>query len=74
MFLEENRIVRTAIPPLRIEIFPSASGLDFATRYDGRFFDELGGVEAAIIGLESLPKNNRARGRHTDLDDLEHLP
>lgn len=63
-----------AIAPLRIEIFPSVSGLDFAPRYDGRFFDELGGVEAAIIGLESQTKNKRASGRHKDLDDLEHLP
>ncbi len=74
LFLDEDRIVRMGHPPLRVEIFPSASGVDFTPCYDERVVDELGGVEAAIIGLECLKKNKRASGRHKDLDDLEHLP
>lgn len=74
LFLEEDRIVRMGHPPLRVEIFPSVSGVDFALCYDERVIDELGGVEAALIGLECLKKNKRASGRHKDLDDLEHLP
>jgi len=74
LFLEEDRIVRMGHPPLRVEIFPSVSGVDFALCYDERVIDELGSVEATIIGLECLKKNKRASGRHKDLDDLEHLP
>ena len=74
LFLDEDRIVRMGRPPLRVEIFPSASGVDFTHCYDGRVVDELGDVEAAIIGLECLKKNKRASGRHKDLGDLEHLP
>lgn len=74
LFLEEDRIVRMGHPPLRVEIFPSVSGVDFAPCYDERVVDEMGDVEAAIIGLGCLKKNKRASGRHRDLDDLEHLP
>jgi predicted nucleotidyltransferase len=74
LFLEKDRIVRMGRPPLRVEIFSSVSGVDFAPCYDERVIDELDGVEAAIIGLECLKKNKRASGRHEDLDDLEHLP
>ena len=70
LFLEEDRIVRVGHPPLRVEIFPSASGVEFTPCYEERVVDKLGGVEAAIIGLECLKKNKRATG----LDDLEHLP
>jgi hypothetical protein len=74
LFLEEDRIVRIGHPPLRVEVFPSISGVDFAPCYDERVVDALGDVEATIIGLECLKKNKRASGRHKDLDDLENLP
>jgi hypothetical protein len=74
LFLEEDRIVRIGHPPLRVEVFPSISGVDFAPCYDERAVDALGDVEATIIGLECLKKNKRASGRHKDLDDLENLP
>jgi hypothetical protein len=74
LFLEEDRIVRIGHPPLRVEVFPSISGVDFAPCYDERVADALGDVEATIIGLECLKKNKRASGRHKDLDDLENLP
>lgn len=74
LFLEEDRIVRMGHPPLRVEVFPSISGVDFAPCYDKRVVDALGDVEATIIGLECLKKNKRASGRHKDLDDLENLP
>jgi hypothetical protein len=74
LFLEEDRIVRMGHPPLRVEIFPTVSGVDFTLCYNERVVDELGDVEATIIGLECLKKNKRASGRHKDLDDLENLP
>lgn len=74
LFLDEDRLVRMGHPPLRVEIFPSASGVDFSSCYNERIEDELGEVKAAIIGLECLKKNKRASGRHKDLDDLENLP
>jgi len=74
LFLDEDRIVRMGTPPLRVEMFPSASGVQFDSCYEERVVDELGGVEASIIGLECLKANKRATGRHKDLDDLENLP
>lgn len=74
LFTEESQIIRMGRPPLQVEIITTASGVDFPTCYGERVVDELGGVEASIIGLECLKKNKRASGRHKDLSDLENLP
>jgi hypothetical protein len=74
LFLEEDRIVRMGYPPLRVEIMTGVSGVEFARCYRNRVVDELGGVNASIIGLECLKKNKRASGRHKDLSDLDNLP
>lgn len=66
--------MRIGIPPLRDEKFPSARDVDFVPCYEERVVDGLGGVEAAIIGLECPNENKRARGRHKELEELENLP
>lgn len=74
LFLEEGRIVRMGVPPMRIEIMTSATGVNFEECYKTRVVDELDGVETSIIDLVHLKINKKALGRHKDLDDLENLP
>jgi hypothetical protein len=69
LFLKE----RMGMPPLRIELLTSISGVDFPDCYSQRITDEIDGVEAQIISLLHLKQNKQASGRHRDLDDLEHL-
>lgn len=76
LFLKENSIVRMGLPPMRIEILTTISGVTFEECYRGRVEVEgmLGETEAILISLDDLKRNKRASGRYKDLDDLEHLP
>ena len=74
LFLREGQIVRMGVPPVRIEIMTSASGVDFKQCYRKRKVDVLDGVEVSLISLKHLKANKQACARHKDLDDLDNLP
>ena len=74
LFLQKNQIIRMGVPPVRIEIITTASGVTFEDCYAQRVTDELDGTPVNLISLEHLKINKRASGRHKDLNDLEHLP
>ena len=74
LFLKENNIVRMGIPPMRIEIMNSISGVTFEDCYSKRIIEEIDGVQVNIINLEHLKINKKASGRYKDLDDFENLP
>jgi hypothetical protein len=61
------------VPPLRLEILTTISGVDFADCYPRRVVETIGGVEVDLIHRDDLKKNKAASGRHKDLDDLRHL-
>jgi hypothetical protein len=72
-FLDEKRIIRMGVPPVCIDLIMSISGLNFATCFTKRVVGEIDGITVNLLSLEDLKTNNRASGRHKDLDDLEHL-
>ena len=74
LFQKEDQVIRMGVPPIRIEVLTTISGVAFGECYSGRVEDELDGVPVKIISLEQLKKNKRASGRHQDLADLEELP
>lgn len=74
LFMAEGRIVRMGLPPFRLEVLTSISGVDFDTCYAQRIVGTIDGVEISIIDLENLKANKRASGRAKDLDDLLNLP
>ena len=74
LFLRPWQIIRLGVPPVRIEISTTISGVDFAECYAARVEDTLDGVPVSLISLPHLKRNKRAYGRHQDLADLEHLP
>ena len=73
LFLEEGKIVRMGVPPIRLEILNEISGVTFAECYPCRERVKLDGIRVDIIRLEDLKTNKAAAGRLKDLDDLEHL-
>ena len=73
LFLAENQVVRLGVPPLRLEILTSISGVTFTECYPQRTRAVLDGVEVALISLPHLRVNKAASGRPKDLDDLQHL-
>ena len=73
LFLEKGRIVRMGVPPMRIEIQTSISGVEFEACYDDRLVVEWDDVTVTVISLDRLVENKRAAGRLKDLTDLEYL-
>ncbi len=74
LFLEDDRVIRMGLPPMRIEILTSISGVDFQDAYDERIEDVLDGVPVKLISLQHLKENKMAAARTKDLADLEELP
>lgn len=59
LLAEPNRVIRMGVPPLRIEIQTSISGVSFAECYARRKVAMLDGVSVPIIGIEDLKRNKR---------------
>lgn len=74
LFLEEWQIIRMGMPPVRVEIATTISGVDFGQCYAERVVDVLDGIEVNLISLKHLKASKKASGRHQDLADLENLP
>ena len=74
MFTKPDSIVRMGVPPLRIDLGSTISGVDFSQCYQARITEVIDGTPVTLISLDHLKQNKKASGRHRDLDDLEHLP
>jgi hypothetical protein len=66
-------VFQIGVPPLRIDILTSATGLTFAPAWVDRTEAEFEGVRFPVIGRQHLLANKRALGRAQDLADLERL-
>jgi hypothetical protein len=74
LFLQDHSIVRMGVPPIRIEVLTTISGVQFAACYAERIVATIDGVDVNLISLHYLKVNKQASGRYKDLDDIEHLP
>lgn len=74
LFLKQGQIIRMGVPPVRIELATTISGVNFSECYAERISDELDGVKVNFISLKHLKANKKAAGRHQDIADLEKLP
>lgn len=74
LLLKPDNILRMGVPPFRIEVLTTISGVEFAECFADRVMADVDGVPVNVISLEHLKKNKQASGRGKDLVDLEHLP
>jgi hypothetical protein len=74
LFLAAEKIIRMGVPPMRIELLTTISGVQFDDCYSQRIEVVLDNVPVSMISLQHLKQNKRASNRFKDLDDLEHLP
>ena len=74
LFLEPERVVRMGLPPFRVEILTSISGVEFDACWKSRVEMVAGDLRVPVLSLEDLKRNKRAAGRAKDLADLENLP
>ena len=74
LFLVDGRIVRMGLPPNRVEVMTSVSGLTFESAWERRETSDWDGLAVPVLGLSDLRANKAASGRAKDLADLEELP
>ena len=72
-FLQPGKIIRMGVPPVRLEILTSISGVDFRDCYTRRIEVDWDGVRVPVIHRDDLLKNKQASGRLKDRLDLEQL-
>lgn len=73
IFLQPHKVFRMGLPPVRIELLTSVSGIDFDEAFSRRVRGSISGVDVNLISLQDLKQNKKASGRHKDLADLEKL-
>lgn len=72
-FVRPDRVVQLGLPPYRIDLLTSLSGVEFAEAWEGRFESKLFGVPVAFLGRDEFIRNKLASGRPKDVADVEAL-
>jgi hypothetical protein len=72
-FLRPGWVYQMGLPPWRIDILTSISGVSFDEAWEGRKVVHTHGRRLQFIGLRELKANKRAAGRPKDLLDLDQL-
>jgi hypothetical protein len=72
-FERPGTVYQLGLPPRRIDLLTSISGVDFDEAWGSRLEVAIGDLKVPVLGREALIKNKRATGRGKDLLDLEAL-
>ena len=72
-FANPNKVVQLGMPPVRIDIITSISGVSWEEAEAAKEPGAFGDVPVAYIGRREYIKNKRAAGRKKDLADIEAL-
>ena len=71
--MKENRVVQLGVPPVRVDIVTSLTGISWEDAYSNRVQGKYGDVPVSFIGRDQFISNKKAIGRKKDLADLEAL-
>ncbi len=72
-FADPNKVVQLGVPPVRIDIITSISGVSWDEAEAAKEPGLYGDVPVCYIGLREYIKNKRSAGRKKDLADIEAL-
>ena len=72
-FAQPDKVVQLGVPPVRIDIITSISGVTWEDAVTNCTNGNYGNVPVKYIGLNEFIKNKRSTGRKKDLSDLEAL-
>jgi hypothetical protein len=72
-FEAPDSVYQIGLPPQRIDVLTSISGVPFAEAAADRIEVDLAGMKIPCLGRAALLKNKRATGRPKDLLDVEAL-
>lgn len=72
-FVALDKVVMLGVPPMRIDLLTSISGVAFASAWKRRVRTKLGGVTVNVLSVADLRANKLAAGRPKDLADAQTL-
>jgi len=72
-FIEADRVIQLGLPPVRIDIATSITGVTWEQAANHRVAGHYGDVPTFYIGRDDFIANKKACGRHKDLADVESL-
>lgn len=72
-FQNPDSVVQLGVPPVRIDIITSITGVTWKEADKGKLEGVYGDIQVHFLGREQYIANKRAIGRKKDLADLESL-
>ena len=72
-FATPDIVAQIGLPPYRIDLMTSISGVTFAEAWTGRLESTLLDVPVSFLGRDEFIRNKRACGRPKDLGDIAAL-
>ena len=72
-FSDPDRVLQLGMPPVRIDILTSLTGITWQEASTDTLDLDYGGIPVRVVGREALLANKRATGRAQDLADIEAL-
>jgi hypothetical protein len=72
-FKQENTVIQLGVPPVRVDIITSLTGISWNDAHANRVLGKYGEVSVCYIGRKELIANKKAMSRLKDLADLEAL-
>ena len=72
-FCAPDRVVQLGMPPVRIDILTSLTGVGWDEAIGSAEAGDFGDIQIPVIGKQALINNKKATGRTQDLADVEAL-
>ena len=72
-FTKPDNVIQLGVPPVRIDIITSISGVTWEEAYSGAVDGNYGDIAVKYIGVNEFIKNKRKTAREKDLADIEAL-
>ncbi len=72
-FIDSYQVIQLGLPPNRIDLLTSITGVSFDEAWPGRIEAAMEGTPVNFIGRQALIQNKRATRRPQDLADLAAL-
>ena len=72
-FMKPDQVVQLGVPPVRVDLLTSISGVTWEEAESGKAGGVYGEVPVFFLGRDHYIRNKRAIGRKKDLADLEAL-
>lgn len=72
-FETPNQVIQMGLPPYRVDVLTTLSGVGFDEAWEGRLEGVIFDVPVAFLGRTAFVRNKRSTGRPKDLEDIRSL-